>query len=515
MDAGVMRMRPMRILIVDDERITIDHVQTLIPWESHGYEIAGTATNGKRALGLCLELKPHIVLVDIRMPIMDGLELIRVAAERNLGIRFIVMSAHADFEYARQALKLGCVSGYLVKHELDAPRLLEELEKARKAWEADEAGRAAERSRRLRDAVLNGRFPDAPGSVCGVVVLQEDRPFASLPFFPEPDEPGAGLALPETELPQAVCGWTRAGAFAAGEGRLAVLFTAPGGMTKGSLRAVAAAVRERLAERPGAGVSCFYAACTGERAEFRHAYGKAVEAARHAVFCERQAVVDADAAPVPYPPLRTGACAAGIRLDELARGLNNRHPELIESAIKSLFARLKTPEWDLPGLYETVHILTRLYNERRTAAGLPAEDPLAAHAVGPPFRIGDIERAFAAAFVRAAGIGETRLSGKLRKAIGHIRAHYAEDLRIEDTARAVGISASYLHQLFKRELGRTYLDVLTEIRIEQAKRILREEDAKMADVSERVGYRSPQHFSQMFKRVTGMLPHQFREECLP
>ena len=508
-------MRTMRVLVVDDERIAIDHVLTLIPWESHGYEIAGTATNGKRALGLCLELKPHIVLVDIRMPIMDGLELIRAAAERNLGIRFIVMSAHADFEYARQALKLGCVSGYLVKHELDEPRLLEELAKAREEWEADEAGRAAERSRRLRDAVLNGRFPDAPGSVCGVVVLQEDRPFAGLPFFPEPDEPGVGLALPETEPPQAACGWTRAGAFAAGAGRLAVLFTAPCGMPKDSLRAAAAAERERLAERLGAGVSCFYAASSGGGAAFRHAFVRAVEAARHAVFCERQAVVDADAAPVPYPPRRAGAGSSGIRLDELIHGLNCRHPGLIESAVSSLFAKLKTPEWDLPGLYETIHILTRLYNERRAAAGLPAEDPLAAHAAGPLLRIGDIERAFAAAFVRSAGIGETRLSGKLRKAIEHIRAHYAEDLRIEDTARAVGISASYLHQLFKRELGRTYLDVLTETRIEEAKRILREEDAKMADVSGRVGYRSPQHFSRMFKRVTGMLPHQFREECLP
>jgi two-component system response regulator YesN len=510
-----MRMRPMRVLIVDDERITLDHVQTLIPWESHGYEIAGTATNGKRALAMCLELRPHIAIVDIRMPIMDGLELIRAAAERNAGIRFIVMSAHADFEYARQALTLGCVSGYLVKYELDEARLLEELAKARAAWEADEARRAAERSERLREAVLGRRFPDAPGSVYGVVLLQADRPFASVPHVPEPSGPGGGLALPEAEIPQAVSGWERIGAFTAGTGRLAVLFSGPRGLSRESLRTAAAAVRTRAAGRLGSGVSCFHAASSGGGAALRDALGKAIEAARHAVFCGCQAVVDADAVPVPYPARRAGSCAGGVRLDELAHGLNSRHPELIESAVISLFERLKTPEWDLPGLYETVHILTRLYNERRTAAGLPEEDPLAAHAVGPAFRIEDIARAFAAAFAQTAGSGENRLSGKLRKAIGHIRAHYAEDLRIEDTARAVGISASYLHHLFKRELGRTYLDVLTEIRIEQAKRILREEDAKMADISGRVGYRSPQHFSRMFKRVTGLLPHQFREECLP
>jgi two-component system response regulator YesN len=103
------------------------------------------------------------------------------------------------------------------------------------------------------------------------------------------------------------------------------------------------------------------------------------------------------------------------------------------------------------------------------------------------------------------------LSPKLNQAIRYMNEHYMEDIGIDEVADAVGISVSYLHQLFKKDLNRTFLDCLTEIRIRKAQHILLHEDAKMFEVSERVGYRSPQHFSQVFKRMTGMSPHEFRE----
>jgi len=348
------------------------------------------------------------------------------------------------------------VSGYLVKYELDEARLLEELAKARAAWEADEARRAAERSERLREAVLGRRFPDAPGSVYGVVLLQADRPFASVPSGVQPADLADAAGFVEGHSPAACSGWERIGAFAPGDGRLAVLYgrkhrSAP--PARESFRGLAAAVRSLLAERVGTGVSCFYVVHEGGAAGLQGALEKAAEAARHAVFCGRNALEDADGLPLPAPERRASAGSRGIRLDELASGLGGGHPGKVESAVKELFGRLTTPAWDLPGLYETVHILTRLYNDRRAAAGQPEENPLAACPDGV-YRIDEIERIFAAAFRNAAAGEASRLSGKMLKAIRYIHDHYPEDLRIEDVALAVGISASYLHQLFKRELGR-------------------------------------------------------------
>ena len=103
-----------------------------------------------------------------------------------------------------------------------------------------------------------------------------------------------------------------------------------------------------------------------------------------------------------------------------------------------------------------------------------------------------------------------RVSNKLQKALRYIHEHYYEDINIDTVSYATEISASYLHQLFKRELARTFLDYLTEHRVNQAKRILRNRDAKMTEVATSVGYRSPQHFSQVFKKITGILPHHYR-----
>jgi two-component system response regulator YesN len=106
---------------------------------------------------------------------------------------------------------------------------------------------------------------------------------------------------------------------------------------------------------------------------------------------------------------------------------------------------------------------------------------------------------------------EDHLSTKLQKALRFIHEHYDEDISIDHVSYAIGISASYLHQLCKKELNQTFLEYLTDYRIHQAKRILTLENIKMTEVATKVGYRSPQHFSQVFKKKTGMLPHQYRD----
>ena len=212
----------MRVVLVDDERIALDHIRTLIPWERYGYEIAGAATNGRSALRLCDELRPHIVIVDIRMPVMDGLELIREAAARGCGATFIVMSAYEDFEYARQAIALGCVSSYIVKHELDRGKLIRELDNARQAWERDERQRKLARSERLKEAFLGGGGPAAPGGQAArpplaALLAQADAPFAPIPAGAAALEAGRPIAWTEP-LKQAAeaaeqAGWEPLGEF--------------------------------------------------------------------------------------------------------------------------------------------------------------------------------------------------------------------------------------------------------------------------------------------------------------
>jgi len=104
----------LRIMIVDDEFYFREALKISIPWEQLGYEICGEAKNGKDALGKIEELKPDVALVDINMPIMDGLEFSRDIKERGLNIKIIILTGYSEFNYAKQAVQLG-VKNYILK----------------------------------------------------------------------------------------------------------------------------------------------------------------------------------------------------------------------------------------------------------------------------------------------------------------------------------------------------------------------------------------------------------------
>lgn len=103
-----------RLLIVDDEAIIRESLAQMVKWETIGYELIGTATNGMDAFDIIRDEYPDVVLTDIRMPVLDGLELIERAHALDAGIHFILLSGYGDFEYARKAMAHG-VRHYLLK----------------------------------------------------------------------------------------------------------------------------------------------------------------------------------------------------------------------------------------------------------------------------------------------------------------------------------------------------------------------------------------------------------------
>jgi two-component system response regulator YesN len=113
----------MRVLIVDDEVLSIVGIRHIIDWEKNGYEIVGEAHNGKAALPMIRDLKPHIVLTDMMMPVMDGFGLIREAKKENLPCKFIILSCVSEIESLQQAIKMG-VSRYIIKNVSSADVIL-------------------------------------------------------------------------------------------------------------------------------------------------------------------------------------------------------------------------------------------------------------------------------------------------------------------------------------------------------------------------------------------------------
>ena len=116
-------------LLVDDDFLVRSYLKTLDSWEKEGYEVVRDVQDGEEALEVMNQEKIDIVVTDISMPLMDGIELIKAVKKNWPEVSVIVLSCHDDFEYVKEAMRLGA-DEYILKNTLDENSLLEVLEKA-------------------------------------------------------------------------------------------------------------------------------------------------------------------------------------------------------------------------------------------------------------------------------------------------------------------------------------------------------------------------------------------------
>ena len=128
----------LRLIIVDDEKIIRESIRSLIDWESLGIEVVGVCKNGLEAYDAILDSYPDIVLTDIKMPGLSGLELIEKLNDTRENIQFIILSGYSEFEYAKQAMRFG-IRHYLLKpcNENQIIEAIEDVKKACLKWRSE------------------------------------------------------------------------------------------------------------------------------------------------------------------------------------------------------------------------------------------------------------------------------------------------------------------------------------------------------------------------------------------
>ena len=125
----------LKIMIVDDELYFREALKVSIPWTELGFIVCAEAKNGKDALEKAIELNPDIMIVDINMPIMDGLELVRNVKKKGIDCKIIILTGHSEFNYAKQAVQLG-VHNYILK-PVDDEELIKSLIESKKTIEKE------------------------------------------------------------------------------------------------------------------------------------------------------------------------------------------------------------------------------------------------------------------------------------------------------------------------------------------------------------------------------------------
>lgn len=482
----------LKAVVFDDEYIVLKGLQTMIDWAGFGISLAGTATDGCAAIDLVRRVRPDVVLTDIRMPGMDGLQLIEQVLREAPETYCIVFSGYNEFAYVKRAIQLG-VADYLEK-----PITVPGIEAAiRKMMER--IGQRQSRERELLekatlDLLLAGeaaaplwriRFGARQAEcVVGSTVLACSDEFP----LPADDEsyrivrvrngPEHWVAVfhfrPPTHefwerLEQAAEGISGA----AGAGR-----THPG---------VAGAPDSRREAQRALRAARFL----GERFVRFEELGEAFTSDR--ALSEREEAI--------LLHLRTGN-RTGL-MEEVDRLLAWFHagkadPETVENEMLKVIylAREAARESGIePTSVSTGGDMPHV--EIRKAA---AEGRLAAWFRERIGRIAD----------QAAEARDRKKHAAVERALRYIERNVTRDLSLQEVAEHVGMNAAYLSALFKDVMGETYIKYLTRRRMELAKALLAK-GMKVNEVSERVGYHNYRHFSELFKKYTGTTPGQYKD----
>ncbi len=145
---------PFKVFIVDDEPIIVKSLTHIIPWQEHGCQVAGTAENGRQALEGIKAIEPDLVLSDIRMPVMNGLELLKEISQLPRRPKVILLSGYDEFEYAREGIKHN-VSDYILK-PIDYDELEECLSRVVREMEQLQKHKQEEFKRQIHDLLTLG-----------------------------------------------------------------------------------------------------------------------------------------------------------------------------------------------------------------------------------------------------------------------------------------------------------------------------------------------------------------------
>jgi two-component system response regulator YesN len=515
----------MRALIVEDEKTPRELLRDLVPWAKHGFDRVDTSKNGVEALEVLASGEVDLVVTDVRMPRMDGVELALEVRRRGLDCVLVFLSGFSDKDYLKAAIRVHA------QDYLDKPIDLDQVESAvgraaetirQRRQNAEESERGEKVLRELsplrRQAQAQALFRLGPGPWPTLEPRFAAGPlralFAGVPAPPAPAAwTAAVLALvngDEFPFPSFAAAQTEGGAVALACDRVLaaepVSFDRALGEVLGLVAALDPSVPVMIGVAPPVGTP---GAMAGALAEAKTALVDAFYKPSQRIY------------PVKPPSGRTFELpretaqqwrdllgqkdyrALASQIDQLkVRALTARDPDLGEvrkvwlSAMGLILAEV--PAW---GPAERQARTEKLRQDFDAATDL---DALAALA----------QDCFSRLFVRSPG--DLHAEDRVGKAIRFIETRFADpDLTVDDVAAHAGFSESYFCTVFKQVQGTTVKDFVTRLRIDRAKAYLWEKDPPtLADLALKVGFRDPNYFSTVFKRLTGTSPGAYRKKAL-
>lgn len=534
----------LKIFLVEDEVVVREGIRKTLNWEENDFLFCGEASDGELAYPLIQKHKPDIVITDIRMPFMDGLELSRLIKKEMPWIKIIILSGYGEFEYAKEAINIG-VTEYLLKpingtelmscllkvkekilKEQKEKANLERFKKEMKEYEEDE-------KRRIFYDLINNAQPlgtilergnelnlELSAFSYNIILFTINHNRERLCENAEVDDVNRKLK----HLIQSNDDIIKFDLFMDG---IALLLK---GNSMEDLQNKQEYYVNRLKEimADHAGVSYFggIGVPVSRLGELSHCYHEASRAFSYRYVWEESLILDSSAISETRELLRR---TNPLNMDNIAKLDKRKVENFLKSGSKEDVGNFVEEYLQSVGNENRNSILFRQYmiiDMYSIVAGFLEEIGAGEYELEKPLnndvqfnRIVSkfdyikeyIKRIFETAIEVRDSITTSQYNDIVSKAKIYIQENFCrEDLSLNQVAANVFVTPSHFSSVFSQKTGQTFIKYLTDLRMNKAKELLKYTDMKTSEIGYAVGYKDPHYFSYLFKKIFKCSPKQYR-----
>lgn len=538
-----MDSQKIKVFLVEDEIVVREGIKKNINWQQEGFEFAGEASDGELAYPLIQNTKPDILITDIKMPFMDGLELSRLVKKELPDIKILVLSGYNEFEYAKEAINIG-ITEYLVK-PISGAKLLEAVKKVAKtieeerqqrqfllAYQKEQAESEQLARQRMFGNLVSGKYPvstllgegreigmDLAATQYNLLLFQVFTGKEAQNYSDELNQFTAGME----ELVQDT---QRVIMIDRGVEGFAFLIK---GWEDDPIEEFLPGFLEKLEEAVKAYPQMEYFGGLGvvvERlSELKTCFEKASHAYAYRYLWDRNQIVAGEAKEEPRmvdEELNLGALnVKNLERNAverfLATGLKAEAADFVEEYFHSL------GEQNIQSMLFRQYITMDAYITAASAVEkLGYDSSVMVEECGDFKSMADVfttteqtisylKHVLETAIGLRDAVSQKKYAQLLEDAKEYIRQNFQnEEISLNTVAASVNLSPNHFSTIFSQEIGQTFVEYLTFVRMEKAKELLRNSTMKTSDIAFEVGYRDAHYFSYLFKKTQECTPREYR-----
>ncbi|GGD50069.1 response regulator transcription factor [Paenibacillus nasutitermitis] len=532
----------LKIIIVDDELLLRTNIKLMVDWQSNGFELCAEATNGVEALSLIGLWNPAIIISDIRMPVMDGLQLSKEINEKFPHIKLIVLSNFDDFEYVRGTLKNGAID-YLLKHSLNEQVILESLERAKSHYYAQSSGVVNEKTQLETRSALKQKFliglltgyihheAEAKGHIRALglqmeltriipVILEIDHFQVLVAERGLREETILQFAI-ENVIEEVLEDHGNGVLSHVSGGRFVILFSfsaiRSAALLEEALRFVLTRIDLCLKRFVKLSASISIGMMCDRIANLPASYEKAIQSLSEKFYQGKNVLVrsgEKEAVRVKVLGISTN--------DEknLLANLRLRDQEAVYSTLSAIFGKIKEEKIAQSSakmmFNEMLGILSRVSKESMLDISKIYKDKES------PFekltRLETLNEVqdwilllYERTIIQLKESNKSKFSVHVKIGIDFVERFYHRNISLTHVADEIGWSANYFSSQFKDEVGIGFSEYLNDYRVGKAKAMIIQGEKDLKEIIRQCGFNNYPYFFQVFKRRTGMTPKSFME----